>query len=446
MGPTNIIFIVVLLIVAAIVAWAGDVLGSIMGKRRMSLFGLRPRLTSRLIGIITGIFITIGTMVALALTSDSIRIMLLRMDEFRRQYSQALEERDNAFEERDEALMAVDALNATIEQGRQAIEAQQREITDLSVQLSVSQEELGGVRSEVESLTEEIDQLNDDKAALEEEYRAIVAQKEEEAAELESQIERLNADIRERETRVETLNEDIEALNRRIDNLTGQVRALELGEVKVYEGQQIAVLSIDTELAIDDIYVDLVNWIDDIPDNYTDPVTGANVLAQNPVQVTSEQYVQVLEEIRAIESERAIIIVYSAANVVEDQPVPVRIEVTGNYRVYAQGTLIYSNVYTEPVEGTTQPYRAVAAQFFEDARNYLVNERRLIPITSGEALQLTIDDLVEISDRLVEVGFPCEMRLVALSDIYRTDFLVYGQQFTVTILPVESDAEGGDPE
>ncbi len=130
----------------------------------------------------------------------------------------------------------------------------------------------------------------------------------------------------------------------------------------------------------------------------------------------------------------------------EDQPVPVRIEVTHDFKVYSQASLIYSNSYTEPSVGVQQPYRATLAQFFEDARNSVVNDRSLIPITSGEALQMTIDDYLDLAEILADVGFPAEIRIIALTDIYRTDFLVYGDQFTVSILPVTTTMDGVDPE
>jgi len=43
------------------VAYLGDIVGTRIGKRRISLFGLRPRHTSSVITVITGILIVAGT-------------------------------------------------------------------------------------------------------------------------------------------------------------------------------------------------------------------------------------------------------------------------------------------------------------------------------------------------------------------------------------------------
>ena len=50
--------IVVLVLTGGVIAFIGDRLGSKVGKKKLSLFGLRPRHTSILVTIITGILIT----------------------------------------------------------------------------------------------------------------------------------------------------------------------------------------------------------------------------------------------------------------------------------------------------------------------------------------------------------------------------------------------------
>jgi len=442
MGPTGIILILALIIASGFVAWAGDVLGRVMGKRRISLFGLRPRRTSVVIGVITGMLITIGTVLVLALASSSVRVMLFQIDEKLREIVSLTNEvrdlsgqRDSLVAERDEARATIDTLMTTIHEGQAAV-------ATLTSQLSTVQTDLDSLNEEVGRKTEEIQELERDRDRLQADYEAAAAERDALNEEIElsrSTLASLNNEIR-------TLRATIASLRQERDSLLAQVRQLETGEVKVYEGQQLAVFSIDTLVGIDTIYNDLQSKVNGIPASYVDPVSGERVLAENEMEVNPEQYVEALDDIRAISSQYAIVIVYAAANVVEDQPVPVRLEITRNYRVYTNGTLIYSNTYYEPAGETEQPYRATFAQFFEDARNYLVNERSLIPITSGEALQLTIDDLLELSRRLADVGFPAELRLVALTDIYRTDFLVYGEQFTVTILPATAGGDAAAPE
>ena len=54
----GVLLIIVLVITGGCIAFIGDRLGSKIGKKRLSLFGLRPRHTSILVTILTGVTIT----------------------------------------------------------------------------------------------------------------------------------------------------------------------------------------------------------------------------------------------------------------------------------------------------------------------------------------------------------------------------------------------------
>lgn len=65
-----------ILIIAAIsmvVSYMGDILGMRIGKRRISLFGLRPKYTSTVITILTGFSVAVITLLVAAVTSESVR-------------------------------------------------------------------------------------------------------------------------------------------------------------------------------------------------------------------------------------------------------------------------------------------------------------------------------------------------------------------------------------
>jgi len=74
-------FIVALVATGGVVAWIGDIVGYRLGRRRVSLFGIRPRTTAVLIGICSGALISIVTITALSLTSKHVRTALFTMDQ-----------------------------------------------------------------------------------------------------------------------------------------------------------------------------------------------------------------------------------------------------------------------------------------------------------------------------------------------------------------------------
>ncbi len=441
MGSTSGIFIIVTILVSGFVAWAGDTLGRVLGKRRIALFGMRPRRTSLLIAVFTGMIITALTITALAVASDNVREMLFRMDELK--------------SELDDKRVAVDAMAGIIEEGQATIQLQQdaintgiEQINDLSFQLSTYEEDVEALEVKIGALSDEINSLEIEKDDLIEENETLIAGHEESKAEFESEIATLNTEIADREARVADLNQQIESKNDLIESLGLLVEELDreiavrtLGDIKVFEGQQLGVVLIDTNLDQATIYDLLRGWLSTIPMTYMDAESGQLVLSENLIEATSEEFYNAMQEIRDTSSEKAVVIALSMENVVDDQPVPVRFEVSRHRQLYSSGTRIYSNTYEEPI-GAIDPYRAVSARFFEDARDYLINDRGLVPSTANEIMQFTIDDLLNLSQELSDTGFPVILRMVALTDIYVTDFLVYGEQFTITIeTAVESDPD-----
>ena len=75
--------IVVLVLTGGVIAFIGDRLGSKVGKKKLSLFGLRPRHTSILVTIITGILITTVTFGILAIASKDVRTALFGMNKLK---------------------------------------------------------------------------------------------------------------------------------------------------------------------------------------------------------------------------------------------------------------------------------------------------------------------------------------------------------------------------
>lgn len=75
----NWMLILILLIVSAVVAYIGDLVGMRFGKKRVSIFGLRPKATSSLITVVSGIVITILTLSALSATSQTVRTAIFSM-------------------------------------------------------------------------------------------------------------------------------------------------------------------------------------------------------------------------------------------------------------------------------------------------------------------------------------------------------------------------------
>jgi len=76
----SILFIAILVAVSGAIALIGDRLGSTIGRKRRSLWGLRPRHTATLVTVVTGMLITMLTLGAMLLLSDQARTALLGVE------------------------------------------------------------------------------------------------------------------------------------------------------------------------------------------------------------------------------------------------------------------------------------------------------------------------------------------------------------------------------
>ena len=101
--------LIIIAIMGGLIAYMGDKLGTKVGKRRMSLFGLRPKHTSIIVTIVTGLLVAAATVGVLTITSQSVRTALFGMDQLRADMNQLTAE--------------VTAKNAELKRGQELLEA-----------------------------------------------------------------------------------------------------------------------------------------------------------------------------------------------------------------------------------------------------------------------------------------------------------------------------------
>lgn len=108
----NVTLVIGVIVVSAVVAWTGDVIGKRLGKKRVSLFGLRPRQTAVLIAVFTGWVITLSTMAALAAASRDVREAIFNLDRLHQQVRDAQEEAAGALAALVETRASLEEANA----------------------------------------------------------------------------------------------------------------------------------------------------------------------------------------------------------------------------------------------------------------------------------------------------------------------------------------------
>lgn len=82
------ILIPVLILVSGLVAFIGNLVGRAIGRKRLTLFGVRPRYTAQIITVLTGMTITVVTLAVVLLVSQDARQALFHLQEVQQQTRQ----------------------------------------------------------------------------------------------------------------------------------------------------------------------------------------------------------------------------------------------------------------------------------------------------------------------------------------------------------------------
>jgi uncharacterized protein (DUF3084 family) len=141
---------VILVLVSGLIAYLGDILGRRMGRRRITLFNLRPRHTAILISVVAGMLITIVTLTAAAMLSEQVRIGFTRVGQMQEQLKdlekmaslsrktaeKAKAGSRKAQEEKQAALQELSGTKQRAEVVRTSLAAFQKKLTDTTTKLS----------------------------------------------------------------------------------------------------------------------------------------------------------------------------------------------------------------------------------------------------------------------------------------------------------------------
>ncbi len=191
-----------LAVVSALVAWAGDMIGMKLGKKRVTFLKLRPKYTSRVISVITGIGIALFTLFVISVASEPVRTALFSMNYVQNQITSLTAELQ-------QNRANLQGMELELFRSKGDVIEKQEELNSLEQKLAAGTKNLKEARAELEKMTaikekteEEQKVLLEEKTALEQETRKL----ESSVASLKNEAERLKADIqRLREGRIAAL-------------------------------------------------------------------------------------------------------------------------------------------------------------------------------------------------------------------------------------------------
>lgn len=226
----TIIFVVVVVVVSGLIAYLGDLLGRRMGKRRLSLFGLRPKHTAIVMTTITGMVIAFLTIASLLAISSSLRDMFFHAEqlvkdnkiyqikngELRDQNIRLSSSRTTLTREVVEKTKQVQSAREEVQRAMNARDAARSRVDDLENKIKIEQAELRDLR-ETGQLTKA--QLKDISNRL----KVRVAE-----------LLRRKAELREKDTELAQKENDLAAKTR---DLNLKIAALDKAEIDIKKAE-----------------------------------------------------------------------------------------------------------------------------------------------------------------------------------------------------------------
>ncbi|MFO7264693.1 MAG: DUF3084 domain-containing protein [Limnochordales bacterium] len=386
--------ILMLAFIGGLIAYLGDKVGMRIGRRRLTLFGLRPKHTSTLVTITTGILIAAASVTVLSIASEDVRTALFRMQELqqalvttRAQYETVLDE--------------LERRQAELEQTQAQRDAATRE-------LKAAEERLLRIAAEYEAAVRDLEEA---KATLQFTLQRV-GNLQQIGEELQQRIEEMRARIADMEAEIQVKEAQIRAANLQLDQIRG-------GELAFRAGDIVLAQVFDGSVGREQLEEELLEFLE-----RADMVAvqrGARIPGAQPptaLQLLGGVFdgtVRILSE----SSSRWVVRVVSLYNTTVGEPLLVDLELIEEQLIYRRGDVIASVTIRDGTGAAVRDELFRLLQLVSDeaiARGMLTDQSGFV--SEGVSLQ----EFVDAISRVEQLGGNAVVQAVALADTKNTDW------------------------
>jgi len=319
---SSFILIFALIVISGLIAVAGDWVGLRTGKKRVTIFGLRPHHTAIFITILTGILIASITISILSVASIDVRTALFGMEELREKLSN---------------------LSHEVQIQNRQLSSTKKDLETRTVQLKELEEKYQNLSKDIIEKTDQLDELIITKENLSEERDA--------------------------------LNKDIEELNATIQALYSGIAWIREGNVIFGPDEQIAISIIQGGKPIEEVREQLLKFLNNTS-NIVLAMGAKKDERSNQVFIISEQeFEEMVQKIH--ESDKEIVVrLLSSINVIEGEPIVAHFNLLENKLIFE----INEEILSEEIENP-EDTKEVEKQLFSLLRkvNILAVKEGIIP-------------------------------------------------------------------
>lgn len=378
----GIFMFLVLIAMGGLIAFLGDKIGSKVGKKRMTLFGLRPKYTSIIVTIISGTLISFLTIAALAVVNENVRVALFGLNKL--------------YAEMDQLNADIAFKNKALDDGKLLLQQRSDEVQDMEQRTRTMSSELDRVESQRNYMESQL-------AVVQSAYDAAQADVASSAAEIE-----------ELENTKKELTGNIIRLSEERKSLVANIEAIREGTVIFRAGQVLNSAVVDAGMSPETASQVLASVLRDINNALRERL---NIQDEQAVVVR----VQKGEFDRAVvaitgSSVKKLVRVTAAGNIILGEPAVVDFDIHDNVLVYNEGDVVLSTDMQQYKSYKNHDLKVL--HFLRDI-NHVATKKGVLPDPiTGNVGQLDTREMLDVIQRVKELDGKCRLTAVAKHDTY----------------------------
>ena len=393
------VMLFVLAIMGGIIAYLGDKIGSRVGKRKIKLFGLRPKYTSILVTILTGISIAAVTLGVMSVLSENVRIALFGMRQLRMENEALESQRDELLKQAGDLGTELAEKNRLIASNEELLKAQQEQLDGKNEEIRLTQLDLQQAQA---ARDDQARQLSVIQAAMD---KAV------------SDKEAAQHDLAMLEETKEKMVHTIDVLDKRIRVLNETMTNIREGTVMFRVGEVLSSVVLSSgldEKATREELSRAMQQTNTMICRYLG-ITDSNAIL---VYIAPDEFNGAISELQQGEpGGQKLIRLIAAGNIMVGEPALVHIDMHDNALVYHEGDVVYE---TELNEAETAHNPELQVMRFLHNVNQQAQAKGVLPDPlSGNVGALSATEMFDTISRIKALdGSHVALRAVALSDTY----------------------------
>lgn len=406
------VMLFILSVMGGIIAYLGDKIGSRVGKRKIVLFGLRPKYTSIVITILTGISIAVVTLGVMFVLSQNVRIALFGMHQLQMQKAELEAQRDTLQKQAEALGNELADKNSLIASNEELLKQQQAQLDGKNEEIRLTQLDLQQAQQARDDKTRQLsiiqvamDEAKTDKEEAEAARDAAVSDKEKAQKDL-TMLEETKQQMM---TIIQTLDQRIRLLNQTMTHIREGFVIFRAGEVLssivLNGGMNEAATRQEVSQAM----------------NQTNTMICRRLGIQDEnavlVYISPDEFESVIHELQQSGNKKKLLRVIAAGNIMLGEPTLVHIEMYDNQLVYHRGETVYEAKL--PAQESTENTELLVLRFLHNVNKNAQMRGMLPDPLTGNVGAVTVTEMFDAIAKIKSYsGSNVVLRAVTMSDIY----------------------------